>query len=532
MSLAPCRTLRDLLLSGGSPSSIALSVVDSGARTVSLSRSSLSAAVEKVGWELKTLGVSRGDAVSIAMENTAEYIICFLAVTWIRAIAAPLNPRYKKDELVFFMDDVKSKILIVGSGFSQDCVDAAEERRMSLVCVTDLVKAPGKDEVTLAEVVRGEELIPPPQSATWTWDLPQPTDVALFLHTSGTTSRPKLVPLSHHNLCTSMGNIRNTYELDEKDTIYLVMPLFHVHGLVGGLFSTLCSGGTVVLPAAGKFSASVFWKDVVTSGVTWYTAVPTIHQILLRRKEEDKELIAEARLRFIRSCSSPLAPATFHAIEETFGSPVLEAYAMSEAAHQMTSNPLPKNGPRKPGTVGRAMNVQVCILNDQNDRIDEPGKVGHVCIRGESVTTGYFNRPQANIEDFAGGFFHTGDQGFLDSDGYLTLTGRLKELINRGGEKISPIEIDSVMLSHPDIAEAVSFAGPNEKYGEEVCIAVVPKTGKQLTEASVTEFAKGKLAPEKLPTKIFITDEVPKTATGKVQRRFVKAKFIPENSKL
>lgn len=312
-----------------------------------------------------------------------------------------------------------------------------------------------------------------------------------------------------------MKNIINTYELNPSDRTLLVMPLFHVHGLVCGLLSTLLSGGVVVIPR--KFSASHFWKDFCDNHCNWYTAVPTIHQILLRKPPSEVPAI-----RFIRSCSSSLAPSTMQALEKQFKAPVLEAYAMTEASHQMTSNPLPHRGPHKAGSVGLGQGVEVAILDEQGN----PTDIGEVCIRGRNVTRGYLNNPKATAESFTkDGFFRTGDQGKKDADGYLILTGRIKELINRGGEKISPIELDSVMLSHPKIAEAVSFGVPDDMYGQEVHAAVVLKPGvndsPEAVEREIQAYCQSKMAKFKVPKKIYCTDVMPKTATGKIQRRKV-----------
>lgn len=346
------------------------------------------------------------------------------------------------------------------------------------------------------------------------------------------------VPLSHLNLATSMHNIIGTYELTPADRTLLVMPLFHVHGLVCGLLATLLSGGSAVIPQ--KFSASHFWNDFTEQKCNWYTAgklttggliaishthtflVPTIHQILLRNPPAKVPFI-----RFIRSCSSSLAPATFQAIEEHFKAPVLEAYAMTEAAHQMTSNPLPKYGKHKPGSVGVGQGVEVVILDEQGKPVEE----GEVCIRGANVTRGYLNNPKATAESFTqDGYFRTGDQGKKDKDGYLILTGRIKELINRGGEKISPLELDAVLLSHPKVAEAVSFAVPDPMYGQEVHAAVVlkDKSNAQAIERELQSYCQTKVAKFKVPKRIYVTDVMPKTATGKIQRRVVSQTFFKE----
>jgi acyl-CoA synthetase (AMP-forming)/AMP-acid ligase II len=292
------------------------------------------------------------------------------------------------------------------------------------------------------------------------------------------------------------------------------MPLFHVHGLLAGFLSPLASGGSVIVPP--RFSAGAFWKDFVEHQATWYTAVPTIHQILLK-SPIPKPL---PKIRFIRSCSSPLSPTTFHALEAALLAPVLEAYAMTEAAHQMSSNPLPP-AVRKPGTVGIGQGVEIRILDDKGDEVAQ-GKEGEICIRGENVTKGYINNPAANASSFTQhGFFRTGDQGKKDEDGYVIITGRIKELINRGGEKISPIEVDNAISAHPAVAEAVSFAVDSELYGQEVAAAVVRKDGLKVDEEELKKFVEQRLAKFKVPTKWYFTDVMPKTATGKIQRRIV-----------
>uniref|UniRef100_A0A0D3G1W5 Uncharacterized protein n=1 Tax=Oryza barthii TaxID=65489 RepID=A0A0D3G1W5_9ORYZ len=304
----------------------------------------------------------------------------------------------------------------------------------------------------------------------------------------------------------------------------IVLPLFHVHGLLCGLLASLASGASVTLPAAGRFSASTFWADMRGAGATWYTAVPTIHQIIIDRHTSKPEAEYPA-LRFIRSCSASLAPAIMEKLEAAFGAPVVEAYAMTEASHLMTSNPLPEDGARKAGSVGRAVGQEMAILDEEGRRV-EAGKSGEVCVRGANVTSGYKGNPEANEAAFRFGWFHTGDIGVVDEEGYLRLVGRIKELINRGGEKISPIEVDSVLLGHPAIAQAVAFGVPDAKYGEEINCAVIPREGVSLGEEEVLAYCRRNLAAFKVPKKVYIADELPKTATGKIQRRIVAQHFV------
>ncbi|KAI9278832.1 hypothetical protein BDA99DRAFT_493222 [Phascolomyces articulosus] len=466
-------------------------------------------------------GLKPGDAIAISYFNSLEFVVAFLATGFMRLISAPLNPAYTVDEFTFYLEDSKAKVMVVPRGAINDKTKnaaIAAARKQGTVVVEAHWDGQSIDVVALDSNKSAKSISRVAPSFE-----PQPDDVTLLLHTSGTTGRPKGVPLSHLNLATSMGNIINTYDLTPKDRTYLVMPLFHVHGLVCGLLATLLSGGSVVIPQ--KFSASHFWKDFADTGCNWYTAVPTIHQILLRNPPTQVPAI-----RFIRSCSSSLAPATFQAIEQHFKAPVLEAYAMTEAAHQMTSNPLPYRGAHKPGSVGIGQGVEIVILDEQGNPVEE----GEVCIRGANVTRGYLNNPKATAESFTkDGYFRTGDQGKKDKDGYLVLTGRIKELINRGGEKISPLELDAVLLSAPNIGEAVSFAVPDPIYGQEVHAAVVLKnkdSGK--TEAAVERelqaFCQSKLAKFKIPKRIYVTDVMPKTATGKIQRRVVSQTFFKE----
>lgn len=283
--------------------------------------------------------------------------------------------------------------------------------------------------------------------------------------------------------------------LTPADRTLLVMPLFHVHGLLAGLLAPLISGGSTIIPL--RFSASDFWELFIANHANWYTAVPSIHQILLRNPFPT----TLPSIRFIRSCSSPLSPTVFHELEKNFNAPVLEAYAMTEAAHQMTSNPLPP-AKRFPGSVGIGQGVEVKILDQAGAEVPR-GSEAEICVRGASVTRGYLNNAEANKTSFTNdGFFRTGDQGKQDKDGYVTITGRIKELINKGGEKISPIEIDNVVVHNPSVGEAVSFAIPDEIYGQEIGLAVVLKDGAKLTENDLHSWMLTKVAKFKLPKKV------------------------------
>lgn len=451
---------------------------------------------------------SPGTVVAIVLPNGLEYLATFLAVTRARLVAAPLNPAYKVDEFRFYLEDAEARAVIAPAQ-THPIHDVAATLGMPVWRATrDRAGGVRLDGDGLSAATAKSPLSP------------QPDDVALFLHTSGTTSRPKGVPLTHRNLMTSIANIGRHYQLSPTDTGLVVMPLFHVHGLIGATLASLFAGSTLVIP--GRFSAGAFWPAVKAHRVTWYSAVPTIHQVLLSRADADGAP-AQSGFRFIRSCSAALAPATLAQLESRFGAPVLEAYAMTEASHQMTSNPLPP-ATHKPGSVGRGANVDVAIM-DEAGKLLSAGSQGEVVIRGANVTRGYHNNPEANAAAFTNGWFRTGDRGVFDNDGYLTLIGRIKELINRGGEKISPLEVDAALLTHPAVAEAATFGAPDAKYGEEVHAVVVLKA--DATEAELLAHCRSRLADFKAPKVVHIAKELPKGPTGKVQRRHLAGAFPP-----
>lgn len=499
-------------------------IVIPGLPRLEYSYAQLAAEVASVQAQLASLSLPPGKAVAASLINSLEFTVTFLATGAQQLVSAPLNPAYKQSEVEFYLDDTKAGLIVLHAGAVKGGSAAALAAQKLQIPIVEVGVDAASGHVVLTQPNSTTAL---PRADAAALRQARPEDVALVLHTSGTTGRPKAVPLTHANIARTMVNIVNTYQLAPRDRTLLVMPLFHVHGLVCGLLATLLSGGSAVVPP--KFSASVFWNTFESEHCTWYTAVPTIHQMLLADKTPKPSASPVPGLRFIRSCSSSLSPPTFEAIEKTFGAPVLEAYAMTEAAHQMTSNPLPPSK-RFPGSVGIGQGVEVRILDDKGDEVPH-GAVAEVCIRGPNVTAGYLNNAKANAESFVldgrnKGFFRTGDQGRQDEHGYVRLVGRIKELINRGGEKISPLEIDAALLGVPGVGEAVSFGAPDKMYGEKVNAAVVLKAGAKLGQDDIKAALKDKLAPYKIPETIFVSDQIPKTATGKVQRIKVAAAFL------
>ncbi len=496
-------TLDDLLLGTGAARDERDALIVPGRFT--LSYASLSESARTIGGALVARGLTPGEKVAASFANGPEIMAAFFGIAGARLVFAPLNSAYTEDEFRFYLEDIAPRAIVLAPG----TVPAARAAAASLgidVIDLELVPTSAGIETRIANAGASHD-----RSA-------EPDDVALFLHTSGTTSRPKGVPLTHGNLTASTTNMGRWYELTEGDVSLCVMPLFHVHGLIFSTLAVLGAGGTVVVP--DRFSASAFWPTVETYAVTVISAVPTIYRTLMLRADEDgAPAKGQHRVRFLRSSSAPLPASDMLRLEERFGAPVIEAYSMTEASHQMCANPL--HGERRPGSVGTGAFVDVGILDEAG--IEQPvGTVGEVAVRGPNVTHGYHNNPQANEVAFVNGWFRTGDYGVLDEAGYLTLVGRLKELVNRAGEKISPVEVDDALMSHPGVAEAVAFAIPDEKYGEAVAAAIVlrdPAT----TIDDVLDHARKRLAPFKVPTRTLIVDAIPKTATGKVQRRNVAA---------
>ena len=463
-----------------------------------LSYIDLAGTIDAAGSALAGLGIRPGAPVAIVLPNGPEMAAVFLAVAS-HATAAPLNPAYTEDEFAFYMEDLGAKLLIVLQG--NDTPARAAAARLG-VPVVEAVPGAAAGSFTLAGAPEAEAR------------LNGEDDVALVLHTSGTTSRPKIVPLTSRNIVTSARSIAATLHLTTDDRCLNVMPLFHIHGLIAAVLSSVTAGGSI--SCAPGFDALKFFGWLEEVNPTWYTAVPTMHQAILLRAKRNTDTIAKSRLRFIRSSSASLPVPVLRELESTFGCPVIEAYGMTEAAHQMASNQLPP-GSRKPGSVGVAAGPEVAIMGEDGALLPH-SQVGEIVIRGDNVTPGYQNNPKANAENWTNGWFRTGDQGEMDADGFLTIRGRLKEIINRGGEKVSPREVDDVLMEHPAVAQVVTFAMPHRMLGEDVAAAVVLAEGATATERDIRDFAAKSLAAFKVPGKVLIVDEIPKGATGKLQR--------------
>lgn len=462
---------------------------------------SLLAQVDSVAESLDGFGIRRHDRVAIALPNGPEMAVAFLGVA-AGSCCAPLNPAYRANEVVAHLENVRASALIVESDGESAARTAAESLDIPVIALTPRPQR----EAGVFELERrrssGAQQRPAPRSS----------DVALVLQTSGTTSQPKIVPLTQANLCASADHLRTALALTERDRCLGVMPLFHVHGLVGALLASLAAGASVACTPG--FYATEFFEWLDEFHPTWYTAVPSMHQAIVSRAPLHREVIARAPLRFVRSCSSPLPPAAAAAIESTFGVALVDAYGMTEAAHQIASTPL---GMRKPGSVGIAAGTEIAIIDAAGNALPA-GMEGEIAIRGPSVMRGYEGAPERDREAFAGSWLKTGDLGRLDGDGYLYITGRLKEIINRAGTKISPLEVEEALLAHPAVKDAVAFAVPHPELGEEPSAVAVLHAGATTTERDLRAFAAQRLADFKVPRHVSIVAEIPRTPTGKPRR--------------
>ena len=466
----------------------------------------LNSFVNKIASQLAGNGISNKDRAAIVLPNGPFMASSFLTLSSYMS-AAPLNPSYKTDEYEFYLKDLNPKIVIVEPNSSNEVVGVAKNLNIP-VCEMKIKKDDPSGLFNLFDIESE-------------YQLPEENDEGLVLHTSGTTSRPKIVPLTNKNIYSSAENISKSLNLSEADHCLNIMPLFHIHGLIAILAASIRSGASIC--ASNGFNALKFLELAKSEKITWYSGVPTMHQAILLRAEKNLELAKNLNLRLIRSSSASLPPAVFEKLNNVFGCSVIEAYGMTEATHQMTSNPLPPKK-QKPGFVGIPAGPEVCIM-DEKDKILDQGETGEVCIKGDNVTLGYDNNPEANKNSFTNGWFRTGDQGYFDQNGYLKISGRLKEIINKGGEKISPLEVDNVLMDHPLIEQAVCFGYEDKMLGEDIAAAIIVKEGKNCSETDVKTYAQEKLAKFKIPKKIFFVNEIPKGATGKLQRNVLAKNF-------
>jgi acyl-CoA synthetase (AMP-forming)/AMP-acid ligase II len=485
-----------------------------GSDRVPTSYRELAALVDDVANRLESSGLRRGDAVGLVGANNADFVVALLGAARAGLVVAPLDPVLPRSELTTRLERLGARALLVG----RPALNAEPVARLGIP-IWNLevdVAADTTPAVTLdttSGLLRRRE----PKTGLSERD-------AVVLFTSGTTAQAKMVPLTHENVAASVRAICVSYELGPDDATVAIMPLFHGHGLIAALLASLASGGCVLLPERGRFSARSFWDDMRAATATWFTAVPTIHQILLQRSASEYPGLNAVPLRFVRSCSAPLSMATARRIERTFGAPVLSAYGMTETAHQAASQPLPLRGPVKAGSVGRATGVHIRSV-DPDGRTCSAGAEGEVWVLGPTVARGYLGNPAETTHSFVAGWFRTGDLGKIDQDGYLFLTGRIKNIINRGGEKISPEHVEDVLAGCHGVTEAAVFAIPDATFGERVGAAVVVSQDERFGSEQILQECRAKLSAFEIPERLEVVSALPHTAKGALDRRAVEDQY-------
>ncbi|MDH6566657.1 acyl-CoA synthetase (AMP-forming)/AMP-acid ligase II [Streptomyces sp. SAI-117] len=477
-----------------------------------LSYRTLAALAEDVAARLRGAGLRRGDAVGLICANTAEFVVGLLGAARAGVVAAPLDPALPPQQLSARLTALGARSVLLGPSVSDGMTLPVPAWPLRV----DVSRA-GTAAVVLEPGMCAETQV---RSAAE--ELSERDAVVLF--TAGTTDRAKMVPLTHANVAASVRNICATYELVPDDATVAVMPFFHGHGLFAALLSSLASGGCVLLPERGRFAAGTFWDDMRAVGATWFTAVPAIHEILLDRSERESPGPQATVLKFLRSCSAPLNTATQRALERTFGAPLLSAYGMTESSHQATSEPLPQRGALRQGSVGRPTGVAVRVV-DRGGRSCPAGVEGEVWVQGPTVARGYLADGDESARTFVDGWLRTGDLGALDEDGYLSLTGRIKNLINRGGEKISPEHVEDILAGCPGVAEAAVFAVPDTVYGQRIGAAVVLREGDPVGREEILRYCHDHLAAFEVPDRLELVPALPYTAKGGLDRKAVQARY-------
>jgi acyl-CoA synthetase (AMP-forming)/AMP-acid ligase II/acyl carrier protein len=461
---------------------------------------------------LRACGVSGGEnasRVAIVMANGPDLSIALLG-SCCAGVAVPFNPAYRAEEYETYFTRTRVDFLLVASEETGPAVTVARQLGIRLLRLG-------------LEVARVDE---DPAGSMPSICAPNGEDLALIMLTSGSTGGGKIVPLSHRNLCTSSHEVCRSLELGPGDRCLSMWQQFHIGGVVDLLLAPLASGGRII--SAGGFDAARFFELLAVAEPTWFQGVPTTLRELCHHAKAHQIDTLGSSLRFIRSVAAALPAAWMQEIEQRFGVPVIQTFGMTEAAPLVTSNRLPP-GQRKPESAGISCGASVRIMDDHGRPLST-GERGPIAIQGDNVFAGYEGEPQANVDSFRDGWFYTGDVGYLDADGYLFLTGRVKEIINRGGEKISPEEIDHALLLHPAIAQAAAFGLTHPTLGEEVAAAVVLEPGLTTTQVDLQDFVAQRLAAFKVPRHVSFLSELPRCPVGKVRRRELADLALAERS--
>ncbi len=467
---------------------------------------------------LVSAGVKKGERVSLFLTNRLEYLVFYFACFKIGAWAGPVNALLKPHEVEFILNDSEAMVAVTEQGL-YPAIEQSRERLASLRKVI-LVDADGPTD-SESRGYRSQNIIFFDRAAALA-DRDDtvadaglaPEDEAVIIYTSGTTGKPKGVLLTHGNLTANAEQIARWLALSESDRALMIMPLFHVNALMTTGLAALAAGGSIVL--APRFSASRHWEIIARHGVTYFGSVATMLSLLNHTYPEGiPDGVDISSLRFALCGSAPVPVEVIERFESLFGRPIIEGYGLSESTCRSTFNPLDR---RRAGSVGLPIGNEVKVF-DSNDCEVGPGEIGEIVLRGPNIMKGYYNNPRATAEAFRSGWFHTGDLGYKDEEGFFYIVDRKGDMIIRGGENIYPREIDEVLYRHPSIKDAATIGVPDTLYGEEVKSFVVLKDGVQATEQELMEFCRAYLADFKCPKRIEVLDEIPKGPTGKLLKR-------------
>ncbi len=478
------------------------------------------AAVDRAATLLAANDIRKGDVVSLLMPNSAEYIIAYFACWKLGALAGPVNSLLKEHEIEFVMNNSEAKAILVHSEF-QPVIENIKTKLPHLRSIINFDDEAWATRECQKPERQGGQLATAALPDGRASDAIGPADDAIIIYTSGTTGKPKGCLLTHGNLIANARQISQWLNFTENDRLLTIMPLFHMNAVSVTTMSALYAGASTVI--SPKFSAKKFWNLVSDYQITSFGSVATMLSMLLNTYPDGVPSgLKTNQLRFAMCGSAPVPAEVMKKFEETFNCPVIEGYGLSESTCRSTFNPTDER--RRPGSCGLPIGNEMKVVDgDDNDVPD--GELGEIVLRGENILKGYFKNPEATEKAFSGGWFHTGDVGYRDKDGFFFIVDRKSDMIIRGGENIYPREIDEVLYQHPAVAAAATIGVPDELYGEEVAAFIVLKEGKQATEEELIAHCQSELADYKCPKTIRIVEDIPKGPTGKLLKRELAAQF-------
>ena len=468
---------------------------------------------------LSSYGIGKGDVVSLLMPNSAEYIVAYFACWKLGALAGPVNSLLKEHEIEFVMNNSEAKAVLVASEFREQI----ENIRTHLPHLRSIITFDGEAKACAgyARLRRAGLRLDSDEENKGTPEACVPSDDAIIIYTSGTTGKPKGCLLTHGNVIANARQISQWLHFTKEDRLLTIMPLFHMNAVSVTTMAALYAGGsTVVTP---KFSASKFWNLISDYQITSFGSVATMLSILLNNYPNGvPEGLTTDQLRFAMCGSAPVPAEVMKKFEETFNCPVIEGYGLSESTCRSTFNPPDER--RRHGSCGLPIGNEMKVVDDDNNEVTD-GELGEIVLRGENILKGYFKNPEATEQAFRNGWFHTGDIGYRDKDGFFFIVDRKSDMIIRGGENIYPREIDEVLYQHPAVAAAATIGIPDLLYGEEVAAFVVLKDGSKVSEAELISYCTARLADYKCPKSIRIVKDIPKGPTGKLLKRELTRRF-------